>query len=112
MENDHRSTTRHRVLKAATISFGGGAISCAVRNLSDGDASLEVASPVGIPESIVLEMDGGGRRCSVIWRKEERIGVRFIDFKTSRNRHSSRAAASCFEDAWMVIWRGDETELE
>lgn len=81
MENDHRSTTRHRVLKAATISFGGGAISCAVRNLSDGGASLEVASPVGIPESIVLERDGDSRRCRVIWRKEKRIGVRFIDFK-------------------------------
>lgn len=81
MENDHRSTTRHRVLKAATISFGGGAISCAVRNLSDGGASLEVASPVGIPESIVLELDSGCRRCRVIWRKEKRIGVRFIDFK-------------------------------
>lgn len=81
MENDHRSVPRHRVLKAATISFGGGAISCAVRNLSDGGASLEVESPVGIPESVVLEMDGGDRRCRVIWRKEKRIGVRFIDVK-------------------------------
>lgn len=57
------------------------AISCAVRNLSDGGASLEVASPVGIPESIVLELDGSGRRCRVIWRKDKRIGVRFLDFK-------------------------------
>lgn len=81
MESDHRSTPRHRVLKGATISFGGGAISCAVRNLSDGGASLEVESPVGIPDSIVLELDGGDRRCRVIWRKEKRIGVRFIDFK-------------------------------
>ena len=79
MESDHRSTPRHKVLKAATITFGGGAISCAVRNLSDGGASLEVASPVGIPESVVLELDGARRRCRVIWRKEKRIGVRFTD---------------------------------
>jgi mono/diheme cytochrome c family protein len=42
--DEHRSIPRHRVLKAATISFGGGTISCTVRNLSDSGASLEVAS--------------------------------------------------------------------
>jgi hypothetical protein len=45
MEEDNRSAPRHKVLKAATISFGGGAISCTVRNLSDSGASLEVVSP-------------------------------------------------------------------
>ena len=45
MVEDKRSAPRHRVLKAATISFGGGAISCTVRNLSVTGASLEVASP-------------------------------------------------------------------
>jgi len=39
---EHRSTPRRRVLKAATIAFGGGAISCTVRNLSDYGASLDV----------------------------------------------------------------------
>lgn len=74
---DHRSTPRRRVLKAATISFGGGAISCTVRNLSDSGASLEVASPIGIPDVFSLELEGGSRRCRVVWRKEKRIGVRF-----------------------------------
>lgn len=81
MDGDNRSAPRHRVLKAATISFGGGAISCTVRNLSVTGASLEVASPIGIPDSIVLELEGGGRRCRVIWRKGKRIGVRFVDRK-------------------------------
>lgn len=46
---------RHRVLKAASITFGGGsAIDCIVRNLSDTGAALEVASPVGIPNEFVL----------------------------------------------------------
>ncbi|MGO4716065.1 PilZ domain-containing protein [Bradyrhizobium sp. 2TAF24] len=81
MEDDNRSAPRHKVLKAAMISFGGGAISCTVRNLSDSGASLEVASPIGIPDSVVLELEGGGRRCRVVWRKEKRIGVRFVDRK-------------------------------
>ncbi len=79
MEDDNRSAPRHQRLKAATISFGGGAISCTVRNLSNTGASLEVASPIGIPDTIVLEPEGGGRRCRVIWRKEKRVGVRFQD---------------------------------
>lgn len=79
MVEDNRSAPRRRVLKAAAISFGGGAISCTVRNISDNGASLEVVSPIGIPDSIVLELEGDRRRCRVIWRKEKRIGVRFQD---------------------------------
>jgi hypothetical protein len=82
MEGGKRSTPRHRVLKAATISFGGGAISCTVRNLSDSGASLEVASPIGIPDTFAIGIEGGARRCRVIWRKEKRIGVRFIQPST------------------------------
>jgi hypothetical protein len=37
-----------------------------------------VASPIGIPDSFVLELEGGGRRCGLI-RKDKRIGVRFAD---------------------------------
>ena len=45
---EHRSVPRHRVLRAATISFGGGAISCTVRNLAEHGALLDVTSPIGI----------------------------------------------------------------
>jgi hypothetical protein len=38
-------------LKAGKISFGGGAIDCTVRNLSETGAALEVTTPVGIPEA-------------------------------------------------------------
>jgi len=43
-----RIATRHRVLKAAMIEFGGDAINCTVRNLSTTGALLEVSSQVGI----------------------------------------------------------------
>ena len=42
---DGRKTQRHRVLKVGTISFGGGGITCTVRNLSDTGAALDVTSP-------------------------------------------------------------------
>jgi hypothetical protein len=77
---EKRTAARHRVLKAAaTIEFGGGAIDCMVRNLSDVGAALEISSPIGIPEhfALVLAADGLRMPCHVVWRKEKRIGVAF-----------------------------------
>ena len=77
--DERRDKARHRVLKAGTIEFGGGAIDCTVRNLSDSGAALDVTSPVGIPEHFMLFVpaDGLHLSCTVVWRKERRIGVRF-----------------------------------
>ena len=51
---EHRSAVRHRVLKAGTIEFDGGAITCMVRNMSDSGAMLDVATAAGIPEHFSL----------------------------------------------------------
>jgi hypothetical protein len=75
---ERRKTVRHRTFKGASIEFGGGAIDCTVRNLSDKGATLEVASPLGIPEKFALHIKGDQvRHCRLIWRKEARIGVEF-----------------------------------
>lgn len=77
--NERRDKSRHRVLKAGTIEFGGGAIDCTIRNFSDTGAALDVTSPVGIPEhfTLAIKADGTHLPCTVVWRKEKRIGVRF-----------------------------------
>jgi PilZ domain len=74
-----RRAQRHRVLKAGTIDFGGGAIDCTLRNLSATGAALEISSQIGIPEKFTLVVAGDGLRlpCHVIWRKGYRIGVTF-----------------------------------
>ena len=74
---EHRISTRHRVLKAGTIEFGGGAIDCTVRNMSATGAALDVTSPLGIPAQFTLVTDGSHTPCRVVWRKEKRIGVTF-----------------------------------
>jgi hypothetical protein len=76
---EHRAIPRHRVLKAGTIEFGGGAIDCTIRNMSNAGAALDVASPVGIPAqfTLVLPADGSHMPCHVVWRTETRIGVTF-----------------------------------
>lgn len=75
--DEKRTSPRHRVLKAGTIEFQGGAIDCTVRNLSAAGAALDVISPVGIPEHFTLFTDGAHHSCHVIWRKENRIGIAF-----------------------------------
>ena len=77
--DERRDKARRRVLKAGTIEFGGGAIDCTIRNFSDTGAALDVTSPVGIPErfTLVIQADGTHLACTVVRRKEKRIGVRF-----------------------------------
>jgi hypothetical protein len=77
--DERRDKSRHRVLKAGTIEFGGGAIDCTVRNLSQAGAALDVTSPVGIPDhfTLVVQADGTHLSCHIVWRKEKRIGVKF-----------------------------------
>jgi hypothetical protein len=76
-DDEHRIATRHRVLKAGSIQFGGGSIDCTVRNISDTGAALDVTSPLGIPAQFTLVTDGNHLPCRVVWRKEKRIGVAF-----------------------------------
>jgi hypothetical protein len=76
-----RSMQRYKVLKAGTIAFGQrSVIDCQVRNISEKGATLEVATPVGIPESFTLIMaqDGITRPARVRWRKANRIGIEFV----------------------------------
>jgi hypothetical protein len=74
-----RHAPRYRVLKAATIDFGGGAIDCTIRNLSITGAAIEVPNQTGIPENFILVMpdDGLHLPCHVVWRNGYRIGVTF-----------------------------------
>ncbi|WP_426443099.1 PilZ domain-containing protein [Bradyrhizobium genosp. P] len=76
---EQRAAQRRRLLKAGTISFGGGVIDCTVRNLSETGAALDVISPVGIPDrfTLVVDADRSELPCRIVWRKEKRIGVRF-----------------------------------
>lgn len=78
--DEKRLQSRRRVLKPASILFGGGSIDCVIRNQSETGAALDVVSPLGIPIEFSLMEAGSdtGRRCFVVWRKEKRIGIRYL----------------------------------
>ena len=79
--DEHRRNPRSRVLKAGQIRFGQSAVDCLIRNISATGACLELRSPLWFPDSFVLEMtsDGSARHCTIVWRKDGRIGVTFDD---------------------------------
>ncbi len=77
---EKRATQRHRTLKGGSIVFGATAgVDCMVRNLSTAGASLEVATPVGIPDDfrLVIKPENTTHNCHVIWRAAKKIGVHF-----------------------------------
>jgi hypothetical protein len=76
---EKRSAPRFKVLKGATIAFGGNGVECTVRNLSSSGAALDVANPARLPPSftLVIETDRLIRRCRPVWRSDKRIGVAF-----------------------------------
>ncbi len=77
---ENRKSVRHRVFKGALIEFNrAGGISCTVRNISDGGACLEVASPLGIPDEFDLHIACDRRTvsCHRVWMNDQRMGVEF-----------------------------------
>jgi hypothetical protein len=76
---ERRAIARQRVFKAGTIEFGGTGVNCIIRNMSVAGAALDVATPVGIPHEVILNILTRQVRqpCHIVWRKEKRIGIAF-----------------------------------
>ncbi|WP_441242852.1 PilZ domain-containing protein [Tardiphaga sp. 768_D3_N2_1] len=76
---EKRAAPRHRVLKRGTLAFGGGGIDCTVRNLSASGARVDIASPLGLPQNLmlVIEADQFIRRCRPVWNTDRQLGVAF-----------------------------------
>jgi hypothetical protein len=78
---ENRHAPRQRVFKTATIDFdgSGGSFPCAVRNVSEAGAAIEIDGFVALPRNLTLSIapDHPSRPCHVVWRKGKRVGVRF-----------------------------------
>jgi hypothetical protein len=75
----HRRAARRDLLKAGRIVFGNNVLTCTVRNISATGAAVEGANLVAIPDTftLIMEMETAERPCTVVWRKQMQIGVRF-----------------------------------
>ena len=78
--DERRNTRRARILKSGKIALSEKApkIECAIRNISDTGACLQISTTFGIPTKFDLLIEGGERRaCHVEWRTDTRLGVSF-----------------------------------
>src|SRR5271163_2925716 len=77
---DRRGSLRRKILKRGLTYWPNGDSSeCTVYNLSETGAQLELRGLAPNLFDLVVEGDRWRRRCSVVWRKANRVGVQFQD---------------------------------
>ena len=76
---DKRSASRRRWLKTGFIVISDKApkIQCALKNVSEMGAALQLSTTVGVPGNFDVIFDGKRRRCRSQWRTDTKIGIRF-----------------------------------
>jgi hypothetical protein len=76
---NRRDRTRGRMLKSGKILLGKAFVPCAVRNLSDTGACLQVQTTYGIPGTFQFKLDDQPpRACKVAWLDGTKIGIQFV----------------------------------
>jgi hypothetical protein len=77
--DERRRSPRRRVLKRGRVCWPNCDITtdCAIRNISDTGAQLEIIDPTPNIFDLVVGSDQSRHRCCVVWRKANRIGVKF-----------------------------------
>ena len=76
---DKRKAARRTVLKTGRIRFGKSSEICTVRDMSATGAAIELVGAASLPDKfdLVLEMESAARKCTVVWRKDRQLGVKF-----------------------------------
>lgn len=78
---ERRDSPRQRVLIAAQIIFlnGYSSMNCRILDVSETGALVQPADIVLCPNRFLLKPSfGAAQHCEVVWRKGDRIGVRYI----------------------------------
>jgi hypothetical protein len=78
---DRRHGPRRRVLKSALIVFNGGhcTLGCQILDVSDTGALVRPSDIFLCPGEFMLQPRvGSSRACEVVWRKTDKVGVRYI----------------------------------
>jgi len=81
MNRNHRKFLRREVRYTAWVLLSGDRLhGCVMSNASEEGACLEVDDSETLPDAFTLLLSNNGkakRKCRVVWRKPQRIGVMF-----------------------------------
>ncbi|NEU13098.1 pilus assembly protein PilZ [Methylobacterium sp. BTF04] len=82
MDANRRAARRTDAFRIGAITFENQAtpIDCLVWDQSETGAQIELETVEGIPDQFTLEMTAYSRprACTVVWRKERKLGVSFV----------------------------------
>ncbi|KJC55719.1 hypothetical protein UP10_38645 [Bradyrhizobium sp. LTSPM299] len=80
--SDRRKSARRKVLDTALVRFGDLSMSCALRDVSETGAAIQVAAQSEVPDEFRLIVPRGKTvLCRAIWRQGAWIGVSFVGSK-------------------------------
>jgi hypothetical protein len=77
---ERRRCPRRQVLKSGLIvrrSGNGPTIECAIRNISDLGACLQISVAYDLSMDLILVMGGSRRSIRVVWRTKDRTGIAY-----------------------------------
>jgi len=78
---ERRQAIRQKTIGPASIGFRDGncSMDCVVLDLSDYGAKIQPTDVTVCPDRFTLATKDGGRfDCLVVWRHDERVGVKFL----------------------------------
>jgi hypothetical protein len=82
-----RRAPRVRTFLQARISYGDGALSieCTVNQLSDVGARVNLVHTFALPDTfdIAIPQRDIARRAKLVWRKDDQVGIEFLDGEDS-----------------------------
>jgi len=83
MRSEHRKNIRRMVRQGARIVRADGSAlgNCVMADFSATGARLKVEAPDSLPDQFIILLSHDGklrRQCSVAWRSNNAVGVRFV----------------------------------
>jgi hypothetical protein len=98
MVRERRKNFRVQWNSPATIELDNGrSRACIVSDLSNGGAKISGVKAATIPDEFMLHVFSGARpprRCRVIWRSANELGVEFADRRTNADNKARREMAA------------------
>ncbi|MGD9671063.1 MAG: PilZ domain-containing protein [Hyphomicrobiaceae bacterium] len=80
--NERRTARRRRILKSGIIAYNDRycTVPATVRDISDTGTGLVVEPGAAVPDTfeLLIPSDGLEADCEVVWRRGNRLGVRFL----------------------------------
>lgn len=110
---DRRDSPRQKVLRGGRTYWPNGDSSeCMVHNLSETGAQLELRGPAPNRFDLVVEGDRWRRSCSVVWRRVNRVGVRFHDLPQVAPSAGKSKYGRYVEECRLLAKRANNSDRE